>query len=263
MGMAQILAEKPKELIQSFYGDYLGLLNLNKEEHNFDPKEVFQELTEQWYEVLEQAGIESAYEVYGDKNYFVDIIHCFAGYSRRYLRDLYKPKMPGEVSFYDLTKNAKCIVDTGCGVSYSTIALKQMYPDAEVFATNLRGTKQWEFCSHMAEKHGFNMIEDVKEIEGEKVDFTFSSEYYEHFLDPMEHVKHITDTISPEYMVIANAFNTWSIGHFETYTVDGVDIDQKKISRKWNDYVRTLGYTKVKTKFFNNKPNIWQRDANA
>lgn len=258
--LAQILSEKPKELVEDFYGKYLSFIDENKEDLNFNNQEVFQSLTEQWYRDLENHGIDKAYEVYGDKNYFVDIIHCFTGYSRTYLRALYKPKMPDGTSFVETVKDAKCIVDTGCGVSYSTIALKQMFPDAEVFATNLRGTPQWEFCSTMADKYGFTMIEDVSEIKGKEVDFTFSSEYYEHFLDPMEHVKHVVDNINPKYMVIANAFNTWSIGHFEEYVVDGETIDQKQISRKWNVYVKELGYEKLKTKFFNNKPNIWKRN---
>ena len=72
--LAQILSEKPKELVQDFYGKYLSFIDEKKEDLNFNNQEVFQKLTEQWYEDLEKQGIDKAYDVYGDKNYFVDII---------------------------------------------------------------------------------------------------------------------------------------------------------------------------------------------
>ena len=102
------------------------------------------------------------------------------------------------------------------------------------------------------------MVEDVAEIP-EKGGLVFASEYFEHFLDPIMHVEHIVEHIDPKYFVIANAFNTWSIGHFEIYENHGEPVPQNKISRMFNNKLRELGYSQVKTGLFNNKPTLWKK----
>lgn len=259
--MNAILDKSPTEIKAEFAENYAKLFGLDQSKVVAEIKAnaVFKPLTELWYQHLDNNDINSAYSVYDAENYYVDIIHCFLGYSRRYLRDLYKPKMPNGESFVDMTKNAKCVVDIGCGVSYSTAALKYMYPDADVYGINLKDTKQWKFCEDMGRKHNFSMIEHVKELPTE-IDVLFASEYFEHILDPITHIQELCDISKPKYLVIANAFNTWSIGHFSTYNVKNDLIPQEKASKMFNDELRTLGYTKLKTSLFNNKPNIWKRN---
>ena len=264
-----IVDTRPRDLKKQFakeYSDHLELDSLSTydriitygyDEHN---SAFFKELTERWYHLLDSKGLEEAYSVYGDPYYFVDVIHCFLNYSRQYLRSLRQPSMPDGRSFLKTTEDAKVIVDIGCGIGYSTIALKEYYPNAKVYGINLRDTDQWKFCAAMGEKHGFEMVGDITEIP-ERVDVVFASEYFEHICDPITHVQDIVTAANPKYFVIANAFNTWSIGHFLNYSVRrplGVqEIPQGKISRAFNDELRVLGYDKLKTTFYNQKPNIW------
>jgi hypothetical protein len=110
----------------------------------------------------------------------------------------------------------------------------------------------------MAEKHDFNLIESVHEV-GHNVDFVFASEYFEHIQNPTKHIKEIIDAISPKYFIIANAFNTHSIGHFKTYEYEDEIVDQSKISAIFNKFLVKSGYEKVLCKMWNNKPTIWRR----
>ena len=111
----------------------------------------------------------------------------------------------------------------------------------------------------MSQRYGFEMIESVAEIK-KQVDVVFASEYFEHFYDPIDHAAFIIENISPKYFVIANAFNTESIGHFIKYKAYNNVVDQSLISNLFNKSLRNMGYTKLKTTLFNNKPNIWKRN---
>jgi trans-aconitate methyltransferase len=161
-------------------------------------------------------------------------------------------------SVYDLLKNSASFVDIGCGISYSTCAIKTLLPNAKAYGINLKNTKQWKLCEVMAKKHDFNLIESVHEI-GHNVDFVFASEYFEHIQNPTKHIKEIIDAISPKYFIIANAFNTHSIGHFKTYEYENEIVDQSKISAIFNKFLVKNGYEKVLCKMWNNKPTIWKK----
>jgi 2-polyprenyl-3-methyl-5-hydroxy-6-metoxy-1,4-benzoquinol methylase len=255
-----LIKEKPSLLMESFLKDYNSLydIDIDKAKHYIKTNIHFDHLTDKWYDDLLKYELDVAYQVYNDDYYFTDMWNCFATYSRRYLRDISKACMPNGQSFVELTSDSKIVVDIGCGIGYSTSSLTELYPNATVYGTNLKNTKQWTFCNLMSKRYGFNMIEDVSEIDS-TVDIIFASEYFEHFLDPIEHFNEICRKVSPKYFVIANAFNTKSIGHFITYKVNNIDIDQKFISRMFNKNIRSKGYSRVETKLFNNKPNIWKK----
>ena len=259
-----LLNEKPSEQVKTYVEQYKSLFDIDTDRAYAYIKnnERFEELTVEWYDKLAQGDMDAAYRVYDDEYYFTDIWNCFVTYSRRYLRDIARPCFTDGTSFIDRTQDAKIIVDVGCGIGYTTSALTQLYPNAKVYGTNLKNTKQWKFCELMAQKYNFNMIESVDEVDG-KADVVFASEYFEHFYKPVEHVAEIISKISPNYFVIGNAFNTRSIGHFITYMNMNVKIDQSKIGKFFNDSLRRFGYTKLESTLFNNKPNIWQKNKNV
>lgn len=265
-----ILNEKPKVLMNKFIDDYIKVFpNIDKASSldYIKTNQRFYELTAEWYHYLNKNDIDAAYRVYDDDYYFTDLWNCFKTYSRRYLRDMHRPSLPDGRSVLELTSPAKCVVDVGCGMGYTTSALTEMYSGSEVYGINLRGTKQWYFCERMATEYGFNMVDSINAV-GKKVDVLFASEYFEHILEPIDHTNEIVQKLNPKYLVIGNAFNTYSIGHFSTYyvnitTLGGVEyraVDQKDIGKMFNDNLRKLGYERVKTSLFNNKPNVWKRN---
>jgi len=255
-----ILDEKPLNLLEQFLDDYNTLFPINKDKARewIKTGSKFDQLTNLWYERLEAGDYKKAYSIYDHDHYFVDIFCCFSQYSRRYLRDLRKHHINGK-SFVDMTKETESIIDLGCGLGYTTAALKQMYPDATVMGVNIPDTKQWQFCEATAKKYNFQMYRNYDEIMCLDVDIVFASEYFEHIINPFDQLRSICLYNNPHYFIIANAFNTRSIGHLTHYIVDKTVIDQSKMNRLFNNEMRNLGYERMKTNFFNNRPAIWKR----
>ena len=262
--MSKFLVEqKGKRLLDTFIADYKNICNvdddfLEQTKEYIKTNERFDYLTELWYERLDNDDLDGAYEVYSDEHYLTDQFNCFRVYARSYLRALSKSTKLIPQPLTEFTDDATSIVDVGNGIGYSTAILSQLYPGKITYGTNLKDTDQWKFASEMARRYTFNMVEDVAEIP-EKGGLVFASEYFEHFLDPIMHVEHIVEHIDPKYFVIANAFNTWSIGHFEVYKNHDMYVPQNKISRMFNNKLRELGYNQVKTGLFNNKPTLWKK----
>jgi len=254
------LTEKPIALYEYFLRDYSSLFDIDLEKARRIRKDnsLFTELTERWYEHLDAGNLDEAFKVYDDDYYFVDIFNCFVGYSRQYIRRLMKTSLPYGGSMYDVLKDTKSFVDIGCGISYSTCTLKEIFPTANAYAINLKDTKQWKFCEIMSERMDFNLIESIHDVKHD-VDFVFASEYFEHIYNPVEHVKEIIDAVSPKYFIIANAFNTWSIGHFRQYEHGHSIVDQKNMSKIFNTFMKSQGYIQAECKMWNNKPVIWSR----
>lgn len=244
--MTDFLNDSPTKLYDMFLNDCR--LDIN-EYKRIRKSNFFDDLTNKWYNDLKNN--ENIYDVYNHDYYVIDTFNCFVMYSRNYIRRLIKSSV-----FSDI-KNSKIIVDLGCGIGYSTSLLSQLFPNAKIYATNLKNTKQWTFCEYMSKKFNFELIETVSEID-KNVDMLFASEYFEHIISPIEHVDNIIDKIKPKYMIIANSFNTLSIGHFIDYKVDNTYINQKKMSRVFNKHLISRNYNKINCNIWNNKPTIWK-----
>lgn len=261
--ISKLLNEKPMKLLPQYIADYKSLFDIDEEKalEYIKTNERFRQLTSEWYEKLNADDMDAAYRVYDDEYYFTDVWNCFVQYSRRYLRDISRSCLADGESFLYKTRDAKIVLDVGCGIGYTTAILTQLYPYSRVYGTNLKNTKQWTFCEMMAKRYGFSMIESAAEI-GNNVDIVFASEYFEHFYDPVDHLGTIVDTVSPKYFVIGNAFNTHSIGHFIKYKVHNQIVDQADIALIFNNSLRNMGYTQLDSELYNNKPNIWQKNVN-
>lgn len=267
-----ILDEKPSILLDTFLNGYLPTQVKTYDRDHVDslikkytqffdkklnvncPVEIYN-LEDRWYK-----SNCTDFSIYDDEYYFADIWLCFLKFSRKHLKQLSKPNSIGFYqghSFYDISKTAKTILDLGCGISYSTIALQQQYPEATVTATNLRETKQWDFCALMAQKYGFNLVGNISEINRDQ-EIVFASEYFEHISNPVEHLQEVL-YLNPKYLVIANSFNTKGIGHFKMYKNGKTLIPENKIGKVFNDFLKKNGYERVKTNYWNNTPNIWMK----
>jgi hypothetical protein len=246
--MRMILKLEPKVIVDTCIDDhnrFYGLDDMRARTYLVN-KQLFKDLTKKWYKELDSHNIKEAYNVYNHPYYWVDTLDCFLTYSRKYLKDLQKQDIKG----------IKSVIDLGNGLGYSTAVLKQLYPQAKVWATNLKNTRQWRYCIKMSHDYAFGMTEDLPQ---EHIDLVFASEYFEHRFDALDHLGEVLDKLSPNYLVIANSFNTESIGHFRQYKEGFHLIDESKISRKFNKILVDSGYKKLKTKIWNNKPTIWTR----
>ena len=211
-----------------------------------------QKLEKQWYDSLDRKSPDMS--VYSNDFFIPEVWACWVLYSRKYLLSLKK----SENLIKLIRSNIESVVDLGCGFGYTTAALKEIFQNTEVYGTNIKESFQFSVASELGRLNKFSIVEDVKEI-GEKIDFIFASEYFEHFEDPISHLNHIIRHTKPKCLVIANAFGSRSIGHFNNYWSGSSLVSNKKIGRDFNKRLRELGFRSMKTKFWNNRPSVWIR----
>lgn len=209
-----------------------------------------------WYESV--AAGSPSYDVYGTTEYIGELYACWIAYSRKYLLALQKDGVVGAESIADaLAPNV--VVDLGCGIGFTTAALKQLFPSATVVGTNLQETPQRQIAERVGNEYGFS-VKDGPDTEDAPTGLVFASEYFEHFEAPVKHLRDVLDALNPNALVIANAFGSRSIGHFDVYDVDGKPSSPSATSRAFGAELRRRGYGLVKTKFWNNRPTYWSRE---
>lgn len=210
------------------------------------------ELERRWYRGLREDGT-PPYEIYDCDAYLGEAWIAWQHYSRPHLRNLARkgPEL-GEI---------KVAVDLGCGIGWSTGMLTKMFPDAEVYGTQLPN-RQAAVARLLAEREGmsFHIVEELGELPA-PTDLLFASEYFEHFEAPLDHLLEVLDATQPRTMVIANTFGPDAPGHFDTYRVGYEHLSPGATSRRFNDHLRRVGFQKVKTPFWNGRPAVWVRSS--
>ena len=271
------LIEKPAVLLNDFLKNYQELYDIDLNVSNAlikdtilyynkggVPPSYVKILQEIWYKSLKKSFWHPDYSVYNDRYYFTDLWACFHLYSRKYLMSIMKNNSyyKGK-SIYDLVKKSKTVVDLGCGIGYTTAMLSQMFPDAKILGTNLKTTEQYKFCKKISKMYNFKINESINELKN-PVDLIFASEYYEHIYNAPINLYYTLKNYKPKYLLLANSFNTYSVGHFKKYLYrPNINkpmrefISEKQASKIFNNVLISMGYEKKKTNLWNNKPNLW------
>lgn len=213
-----------------------------------------QMLEQRWYESLAEGKPD--FSVYETDYYLAELWACWIVYSKRYLKEIEKQNSLPPIGIAS-DANPEVIVDVGCGFGYTTAAIKELFPNARVYATNLPDTLQWRVAWRMSEAYDFTLVPDCSYIP-EQADLVFASEYFEHFFEPVAHLEDIIKSVKPKAWLIANAFNARAIGHFTNYLVNGALMNGKATSRAFNETLKKHGYRKIKTRLWNNRPSYWK-----
>ena len=200
-----------------------------------------------WYRSVAEGRPDD--DVYLGAYYLVVAWQSWVEWSRKYLRIL-RGKLLEHLPEVDLA------LDLGCGLGLSTAALRSIFPGARVAGTNLRASLQWRVAEEMSARYGFELVEDCSEVP--EPDLVLASEYFEHFVDPVAHLREVLDA-RPRSLAIASAFGAVAVGHFPEYELDGRAISPTKIGRAFNAELRAAGYAMVKHGAWNNRPNLWVR----
>lgn len=212
------------------------------------------DLENKWYDSIKQNTPD--YSVYADPYYFCEVWLCWVNYSRRYLKEINNSKSLFTKSIVQDMNSVKTVIDLGCGFGYTTIGLKEIFPSAKVYGTNIKDTPQYNIAKSFEKETGIIIIDDYANIE---TDLIFASEYFEHFEKPIEHLTHVLKNTKCKHMLIANTFNGKAIGHFDSYIHLNKYYDGKTISKMFNNTLRQYGYEKIETNCWNNRPNYWKK----
>ena len=231
---------------------YESISEVKREKIADESKNHIKCLEKRWYSSLLN---QPDFSVYNDPYYLCDIWCCWTMYSRKSLLSIRAENSLGDRSVLSQMKGVRRVIDLGCGFGYTTAGLKELFPDAEVFGTNIESSYQFTLAKKLAAKRSFEIKGSFEEIGA--VDFMFASEYFEHIPNPIEHLCQILMHNNPKYFVIANAFNGIAIGHFKEYSHLGEKYSGREMSKMFNDSMRFYGYKKVKTKIWNSRPAVW------
>ena len=217
-------------------------------------------LWDRWYESLGRGSPD--FGIYNSPLYIAEAFACWAVYSRNYLLGLERPKvLPPSGLAADL--DPRRVVDLGCGIGFSTAGLAQLFPKASVTGTNVPGSPQTRIAERLADPdrlglRPFSIAGSLSSIPG-PTDLVFASEYFEHFQKPVLHLREVIETLQPGALLVANTFNSRSIGHFDTYTAGGKTLSGLQTSRAFNAELVREGYEKIQTQFWNNRPAYWRK----
>lgn len=239
--------------------DYTTAYDLCKAQHSHasGKKEgdvtIITSLFDRWYTSI-KAGTPD-YSVYNSPYYIADLWACWNLYSRRYLRDITSKRSLDGISVLDDMKDVEVIADLGNGVGLTTQMIKELFPTADVYATNIDISYQYNIASELATN--FTMLPDLSHL-NKQTDLIFASEYFEHFDRPIEHLNFIMSIQRPRYMIVANGFNGDAIGHFDTYFHLDHIYTSKQMNSLFNHSMIRHGYQMVKTKMWNNRPTYWK-----
>lgn len=210
------------------------------------------DLEDRWYNSLEEDNPD--FSVYSDPNYFTEVWLCWVNYSRRYLKEITSERSYFGKSIVSVMSDVNRVVDLGCGFGYTTVGLKEIFPKAEVYGTNVPDTPQYQMAQDLAKVYDLKIVDNAP---AQATDLLFASEYFEHFQRPVDHLLQVLDTCNPRYMLVANSFSGKAIGHFNYYKVDGYPLTGKETSRVFNRTLVNRGYVKVNTGCWNSRPNFW------
>lgn len=202
-------------------------------------------LEQAWYRSLDYG--DPNYFLYSTKAYLAEAFHCWWGYTREHLRWVRRSGLAD--------RPADLIVDLGNGIGFTTAALTLLFPNARVVATNVPGSWQYRIAERLADRYGFEMVPHPIDVGG-RADLVFATEYFEHFYEPLEHLRNVVNFLEPGGFVIANTFTGDATGHFNTYEVDGVEVPCDQVGRLFGRDLREHGYTKTAAGF-NGKPAYW------
>jgi len=230
-----------------------GMIQSRKQNMDLQDSPLKQ-LETDWYNSLASGNPD--YGVYGRSLYAADIWGCWVLYSRQALKAIQAPLSAISKSIIEELGQPKNIYDLGCGFGYTTAAIKEIFPSASVFGTNLEGTWQFKVAQKIGQQRGFEVVGKPQT----RGDVVFASEYFEHFNSPIDHAYEVLSIVRPKHIIVANSFNGRAIGHFNTYFHKGAGYSGRKIGRMFNASLRWLGYEKIKTKMWNDRPSVWSRE---
>lgn len=212
-------------------------------------------LLNEWYAGLENGS--APFEIYGRSEYLAELWSCWSVYSRIYLKKIEAKKPMPPHGIAGNIRDGGLVVDLGNGIGITSAAFTEIFPHANVIGTNLMDSAQGRICKMLASEYGFSMLEDTRSI-GFQADMAFASEYFEHFENPIEHLDEIVSSVRPRRMIVANAFTARAIGHFDVYKDNGQNFTGVQIAKRFADSMRKMGYRKLKTGLFNDRPSVWE-----
>jgi len=152
------------------------------------------------------------------------------------------------------------VLDHGAGLGFTSVALAESFPDAQVIATNYPGL-QCDFNSFLLQRAGVRNLEFSDSALAERYDVVFAIEVFEHFKEPTAELDRLLGT-NPAVLVDTTSFTVKSPGHFDEYVINGIvshGYKRQEATVRFYRSIKRAGYRYHWTEFYNGRPRIWLR----
>ena len=182
-------------------------------------------ITRRWYESLDR-GV-PAFDIYDDPAYAP---YVWAAWK---LQSSYRVNRLRRLHELGQFRDVGSVVDLGCGVGYSTLALAAIW-NVKPVGTNLEGVQ-----AQIARSLGVTVVPEPV-----PADLVLASEYFEHFEHPVEHLEQVLTLAGPRYLITGNAFGARSPGHFGLYGLNGRSVSGHVIAVAFGRFLRDRGWVR-------------------
>ena len=223
---------------------------------------AIKQLEVRWYAALLENNMPD-YSVYRDELFLYDLWACWKIYSHKYLKNIASKKaLPSGKSIIEDMGHIKTVLDIGCGIGYTTAELKRLIPSASIYGYDLADSLQYGIAEYNSFVGQYEMLPslDLLYNEYKQIDLIFASEYFEHIENAIPHLEQLILLLRPKYLIIANAFNAISVGHFLKFQWRGKYYSAKKTNHLFDALLKDVySYQKVITNLENNRPLYWKK----
>jgi hypothetical protein len=239
-------------LSRQLHTDGVTLLSLGHLRLKDMVKEHGPRLEKQWYD----SG-QTDFTVYDDPFYPYLMLDCYRGWSRM--------AAVNTITFcLDTGFSPKTITDVFAGSGQTTVLLAKAFPKAKVFYHNTCEDQVF-VMRHLADIHEVTNIEVVSEAPSSELVVAF--EAMEHLKDPLKFLLPILKPPAVKVYSDSSSFSIKSIGHFDFYNIDEVEIPGKDFKPYFFGELNQAGYWQSHLKkhfkyprFFNGHPNVFVRE---
>lgn len=259
-----MIVENSNDIFKQGKKQYINLLNLYNTITSINvnllyddwltDNKLIEQCTKDWENTLLTTG-KPDYSIYGRTEYLNEAYISWTNYSREYVKRLKKFCISNNnLNSSEITS----VIDLGCGIAYTTIALSNIFPNAMIYGTNEPNTPQIELDKLVTSNFdNIEILDDNFKLKNH-IDVIVGFEFFEHLEKPIEFLLNLINQYTPTYIIFANTFNKMATGHFVYYDVFGNTVHGSKLSRIFSKTLKENNYQRIETHFFNNRPYIYR-----
>lgn len=209
---------------------------------------------------------ENIYDHYNDIEYVEACIFFYkingkniANIFKKILEEKYNNVLSNEE--FNVIKNCNNILDLGAGIGATTIDMKNVFSNSNVYYTNLK-SKQFNFFNYLIDKEKINICAKENYNNLSNIDIVLSLDYFEHFKDFEKEVVNIIEKLNPKVIVDTSDFSHAFVGHFENYDYKNSLIFHKKCSKIFENILLDYKYKRhnLTKLMWNSKPKFYFKE---